>query len=78
MNKLYGMFNPFTRKSYNYMTRDEKEDRLLQALEMSLDDKCPPEREDYLCQASEDESTDSETCKACWLCWATKNYRDGR
>lgn len=45
--------------------------RLMQAIELAVQDKCPPSTKDFLCQATEDEGTDSETCAACLLRWAT-------
>lgn len=78
MANTYVIHNPFTNKSYDYTTRDDKEEKLFSALDMVLEDKCPPDREDYLCQASEDESTDEETCKKCWMCWATKEFGHSR
>lgn len=45
--------------------------RLLEAIDMSAKDKCPPDLKDMLCKASEDESTDEETCARCIQRWAT-------
>ena len=53
----------------------EKEARLFTALECSLNNECPPEKENYYCQLTEDESTVvEENCKACWIRWATSPY----
>lgn len=53
---------------------NEKTKRLEAALELALYDKCPPNTQDFLCQATEDESTDIETCKQCIMRWATLPY----
>ena len=39
MSTTYVMHNPFTDKSYEYTTRDEKEEKLYKALDMVLEDK---------------------------------------
>ena len=48
-----------------------KSKRLLEALELAIADKCPPDVKDYVCQATEDENTDQETCRQCIIRWAT-------
>lgn len=58
--------------TYGYVTRDDKEETLFEALQMSLEDKCPPDTKDYVCLAGEDEEQD---CINCWLRWATKDYK---
>ncbi len=45
--------------------------RLLEAIDMAARDKCPTDLKDMLCKASEDESTDEETCARCIQRWAT-------
>lgn len=65
------MWDPMSKKSYDYIVRDDKEGKLLEALKMSLEDKCPPDRKDYLCFACED---DDQRCDECWLRWATKDF----
>lgn len=72
---LHTLEDPMIGKCYNYQTRDEKEEKLLQALQMSLEDKCPPERENYLCEADE---TEQQDCARCWVRWATKDYKTRR
>ena len=45
--------------------------RLLEAIDMTAKDKCPPDLKDMLCKATEDESTDEGTCALCIQRWAT-------
>ena len=60
-----------TGKTYEYVTRDDKEERLFNALQHVLKDECPPNREDYLCMMDESEEQD---CENCWIRWATKDF----
>lgn len=69
--KRYRLHDPFTDKPYDYIIRDDKEQKLLDALNYVLDDACPPDKEDYLCQADESEQ---QRCKDCWIRWATKDH----
>ena len=45
--------------------------RLEQAIELAIHDLCPQEAKDKVCQATEDENTDAETCAMCLERWAT-------
>ena len=49
----------------------QKAKRLLEAIDMTAKDKCPPNLKDMLCKATEDESTDEGTCALCIQRWAT-------
>ena len=69
--KRRGLIDPVTGKGYDYITRDEKEEKLYQALTHVLNDDCPPERENYLCMMDE---TEEQRCEECWLRWATKDF----
>ena len=70
------MVDPIDGTHYTYKTRDAKEERLYQAMLMALNDECPPDTKDYLCKASEDEGTESETCAKCIERWATQNFKE--
>jgi hypothetical protein len=64
--------DPLSKKiSHRYVTRDDKENRLFEALQLALKDQCPPDNKDYLCMYSESEEQD---CERCILRWATKGY----
>lgn len=65
------LHDPFTNKSYDYDVRDEKEARLFEALELAVNDQCPPDKKDYLCMQNEAEEQDCETCL---LRYATVNF----
>lgn len=65
------LIDPATETTYDYTTRDDKEEKLYQALEHVLRDECPPERENYLCMMDESEE---QRCEDCWIRWATKDY----
>ena len=45
--------------------------KLSEAIDLAAYDKCPTEDKDKLCNVSEDEGTDEETCARCILRWAT-------
>ena len=60
------------------MPASPKAKRLMQAIDLAVHDKCPPDTKDYLCQASEDESTDAETCCRCLVRWATLQFGQDR
>lgn len=49
----------------------QKAQRLEAAIELAINDKCPPDQKDMLCQATEDEDTSEETCAKCLERWAT-------
>ena len=70
--KQHTIIDPVEGKPYSYTTRDAKEERLFDALKMSLEDKCPPDRKDYLCMMDE---TEEQRCEECWLRWATKDFK---
>lgn len=55
-----------------------KAKRLMEAIELALADKCPPETKDFLCQASEDEDTSIEQCARCIMRWATLPFGQER
>ena len=65
------IFDPMTRKSYDYEISNKKEERLFHALQGALKDECPPDRKDYLCMI---DATEEEDCENCWLRWATKDF----
>ena len=67
----YTIMDPMTGKPYRYVVRDEKENRLYQALQMALKDECPSDHKDYVCQADE---TEEQRCEECILRWATKDF----
>lgn len=71
MRVTRGMFDEITEIPYEYTTRDDKEERLFKALEMSLKDQCPPDKADYLCMADEAEE---QRCEECWMRWATRDF----
>jgi hypothetical protein len=48
--------------------------RLIQAIEMACDDRCPPDTKDYVCQAGEDEDTSAENCTRCLTRWAAMPF----
>jgi hypothetical protein len=48
-----------------------KAQRLLQAIDLASHDKCPHDRKDMVCQATEDEDTSEEVCAMCIKRWAT-------
>lgn len=52
-----------------------KSKRLLEAINLAIHDTCPSDKKDMLCRASEDESTDEETCFQCIKRWATIPFR---
>ena len=68
MSKIHKLVDPVTEESYIYTTRDNKEQRLFDALKYALNDACPPEKEDYLCMMDESEE---QRCEECWIRWAT-------
>ena len=72
MNKRYRLQDPASEKFYDYETRDDKEDRLFEALKYALKDECPPDRKDYLCMMDESET---QRCEECWIRWATKDFK---
>ena len=72
MRKLIRINDNFEAETFIYETRDEKEQRLFDALSMSLRDQCPPDRKDYLCMIQESEEQD---CESCWLRWATIPFK---
>ena len=72
------MVDPIDHAHYTYNTRDAKEERLYQAMQMALNDECPPDTKDYLCKASEDEGTEAETCAKCFERWATRPFGEVR
>jgi hypothetical protein len=45
--------------------------RLAQAIELAVLDKCPHDKKDWVCLATEDESTDEDVCAMCLQRWAT-------
>ena len=49
----------------------QRAQRLEKAIDMSANDKCPPDPKDMLCKATEDEDTSEETCTKCITRWAT-------
>ena len=49
----------------------DEEKRLKMAIKMASQDKCPDDVKDKVCLATEDDSTDSDTCEKCLLRWAT-------
>ena len=71
MKSTRPLLDPISGKNYDYVTRDDKEERLYKALQMSLNDDCPPDRQDYLCMSDESEE---QRCDACWIRWATKDF----
>ena len=68
---IHTLHDPFTNKSYDYEVRDEKEAKLFEALQLAVNDQCPPDRKDYLCMQGEAEEQD---CDACLLRYATVNF----
>lgn len=68
---IHTLYDPFTGKVYNYDVRDEKEARLFEALQLAVNDQCPPDNKDYLCRANEAEEQD---CDACLLRYATLQF----
>lgn len=68
----YVLQDPVTGKTYDYLTRDKKEDKLYVALKCALKDECPPNREDYICMMDESEE---QRCEECWIRWATKDFK---
>ena len=67
----YRLQDPATEECYAYIIRDDKEQKLFDALNHALDDACPPDKEDYLCMMDESEE---QRCKDCWIRWATKDF----
>lgn len=51
------------------MILTKKESALMECAQMILADQCPPERKNYLCMVSEDDTGD---CAQCWT-----NYLQG-
>jgi hypothetical protein len=62
----------------NAGAKTSKAKRLLQAIELAAYDRCPADVKDMLCKATEDESTDEETCKLCIQRWATIPFAEFR
>lgn len=48
--------------------------RIIQAIDMACDNKCPPDTKDYVCQAGEDEDTSIENCTRCLMRWAAMPF----
>jgi hypothetical protein len=44
--------------------------RLIEAIELACENKCPPDTKDFVCQAGEDEDTSEENCTRCLMRWA--------
>lgn len=72
MRTVHIVEDPLSKKvTHHYVTRDDKEGKLFDALVMALKDQCPPDNKDYLCMANGAEEQD---CEKCILRWATKEY----
>lgn len=69
------MYDPLTKRSYDYEVRDEKEARLFEALQLAAKDECPPDKWEYLCMNNEAEEQD---CEACLLRYATAKFGNYR
>ena len=71
----HSMYDPLTKRTYDYEVRDEKEARLFEALQLAVKDECPPDKREYLCMNNEAEEQD---CEACLLRYATAKFGDYR
>ena len=67
----HSLVDPIKGRFYEYVTRDDKEERLLEALQLAVKDECPPNMKDYVCMSDEAEEQD---CEACLLRYATADF----
>lgn len=70
---IHTLFDPLTRKAYNYITDSTKEEHLLSVLDAALYNRCPTDTSDYLCEKSDiDEGNELLQCAKCFQLWAKK------
>ena len=67
----HSLYDAVKEQHYTYDARDEKEERLFKALQVALNDHCPPNKADYLCMLGDAEEQD---CAACLLRYATADF----